>query len=61
LRSLAGELAGGGELTYSAGGASFKSPVIGLTILAMSFAFFMVFVIYVYTIKEGVDTNEFAN
>jgi hypothetical protein len=43
-----GELGGGGEIQYSAGGASFKSSVIGLVILALSFAFFLVFVVYVY-------------
>jgi len=44
-----GELAGGGEIQYSATGASFKSSVVGLVILALSFAFFLVFVFYVYT------------
>lgn len=44
-----GELAGGGEIIYSAaGGASFKSSVVGLVILALSFAFFLVFVVDVY-------------
>jgi hypothetical protein len=48
-----GELAGGGsEINYSASSVSFKSSVIGLTILAMSFAFFLVFVIYVYQMTE---------
>jgi hypothetical protein len=43
-----GELGGNSELKYSAGGASFKSSVVGLVILALSFAFFLVFVFYVY-------------
>lgn len=48
-----GELAGGGsEIGYSANSVSFKSSVIGLTILAMSFAFFLVFVMNVYEIRE---------
>jgi hypothetical protein len=48
-----GELAGGGsEIGYSASNVSFKSSVIGLTILAMSFAFFLVFVMYVYDMRE---------
>jgi hypothetical protein len=48
-----GELAGGGsEIAYSATSVSFKSSVIGLTILAMSFAFFMVFIVYVYDMRE---------
>jgi hypothetical protein len=48
-----GELTGGGELTYSRDSVSFKSSVVGLMILAISFAFFMVYVIWVYTITEG--------
>ncbi len=52
-----GELAGGGsEINYSANSISFKSSVIGLTILAMSFAFFLVFVIYVYDLRDIADT-----
>ena len=52
-----GELAGGGsEINYSANSISFKSSVIGLTILAMSFAFFLVFVIYVYDLRDISDT-----
>jgi hypothetical protein len=49
-----GELAGGGELTYSSssGAMSFKSSVIGLTILALSFGFFLVFVKDVYPLKD---------
>jgi hypothetical protein len=48
-----GELAGGGsEINYSAHSISFKSSVIGLTILAMSFAFFLVFIMYVYDMRD---------
>src|SRR5205807_6747745 len=48
-----GELAGGAsEIGYSADNVSFKSSVIGLTILAMSFAFFLVFIMYVYDMRE---------
>jgi hypothetical protein len=48
-----GELAGGGsEIGYSTHNVSFKSSVIGLTILAMSFAFFLVFIVYVYDMQE---------
>src|SRR3984893_18542652 len=45
------EFASGSEIQYSAQGVSFKSSVIGLGILAMSFGFFLVFVVYVYTLK----------
>jgi hypothetical protein len=48
-----GELAGGGEVSYSAQqGVSFKSSVVGLMILALSFAFFLVFILYVYTFTD---------
>jgi hypothetical protein len=48
-----GELAGGAsEIAYSATSVSFKSSVIGLTMLAMSFAFFLVFIVYVYDMRE---------
>jgi len=48
-----GELAGGGsEINYSTHNISFKSSVIGLTILAMSFAFFLVFIVYVYDLRD---------
>jgi hypothetical protein len=49
-----GDLAGGGELTYSpsSGAVSFKSSVVGVTILALSFAFFLVFVKEIYPLKE---------
>lgn len=48
-----GDLAGGGELSYSKDSVSFKSSVVGLVILFISFAFFIVFVHDVYTLKEG--------
>lgn len=48
-----GELtSGGSEINYSAHSISFKSSVIGLTILAMSFAFFLVFIVYVYNLQD---------
>jgi hypothetical protein len=46
-----GKLAEGGELKYSTQGISFRSSVVGLMILAMSFAFFLVFIVYVYTFQ----------
>jgi hypothetical protein len=48
-----GELSGGAEVSYSQDAVSFKSSVVGLAILFISFAFFMVFVLEVYTLKEG--------
>jgi hypothetical protein len=48
-----GELAGGAEVSYSKDTVSFKSSVVGLAILFISFAFFMVFVLEVYTLKES--------
>jgi hypothetical protein len=47
-----GELSGGAEVSYSKDAVSFKSSVVGLAILFISFAFFMVFVLEVYTLKE---------
>jgi len=47
-----GELAGGGEISYAKDAVSFKSSVVGLVILFISFAFFIVFVHDVYTLKE---------
>ena len=55
-----GELAGGAEITYSPQGASFKSSVVGLSILALSFAFFLVFVLYVYTFRDPQNQNASA-
>jgi len=48
-----GELSGGAEVSYSKDAVSFKSSVVGLAILFISFAFFMVFVLEVYTLKES--------
>jgi hypothetical protein len=48
-----GDLAGGTEFTYSPQGASFRSSVVGLSILALSFAFFLVFVLYVYRFTDN--------
>jgi hypothetical protein len=54
-----GELAGGGEIVYNIQqGVSFKSSVVGLMILAMSFAFFLVFIYNVYTLIEASTPNE---
>jgi len=56
-----GGLAGAGsEIHYSASSVSFKSSVIGLTILALSFAFFLVFVIYVYELRDISGTTPAA-
>jgi hypothetical protein len=52
-----GELASGGEISYSKDSISFKSSIVGLVILAVSFAFFLVFVFYVYDLKEGKDNS----
>jgi hypothetical protein len=46
-----GALETSSEIQYSHGGASLKSSVIGLAILALSFAFFLVFVFYVYNFR----------
>ncbi|MGD0722789.1 MAG: hypothetical protein ABR970_17270 [Roseiarcus sp.] len=52
-----GDLAGGAELSYSKDNMSFKSSVVGLAILAVSFGFFLVFVVDVYELKEGDSTS----
>jgi hypothetical protein len=53
-----GELSNGGEISYSKDNVSFKSSVVGLVILAVSFGFFMVFVLYIYDLKdEGKGTQ----
>jgi hypothetical protein len=52
-----GELAGGAEVSYSKDAVSFKSSVVGLAILFISFAFFMVFVLEVYTLKESTSST----
>jgi hypothetical protein len=51
-------LSGGGEITYSTQGVSFKSSVVGLMILAMSFAFFLVFIVYVYSFQYPPDNSK---
>jgi H+/Cl- antiporter ClcA len=48
-----GMLAGGAEIDYGNGNISFKSSVVGLVILAISFAFFLVYVVYVYRLEGG--------
>ncbi len=42
----------GGEATITASSVAVKSSVVGVVILAISFAFFLVFVLDVYTIRE---------
>jgi hypothetical protein len=57
-----GELAGGGEINYSAQqGVSFKSSVVGLMILALSFAFFLVFILYVYSFQDSSSKTNVTN
>ncbi len=53
---------GGGEATISANSVAVRSSVVGVVILAISFAFFLVFVLYVYTIQEvgGTAANNIA-
>jgi cytochrome b subunit of formate dehydrogenase len=46
------ELAGGADISYSTKGISFRSSVVGLVILALSLIFFLVFVIYVYPLRD---------
>lgn len=46
-----GSLSDGGEVNLTVSNLAVKSSVVGVTILAISFAFFLVFVLYVYTIK----------
>jgi hypothetical protein len=52
-----GDLAKGGEATITRDSVVVKSSVVGVIILAISFAFFMVFVIYVYTLKDDGSTR----
>ena len=47
-----GEVAASSELTLEQGKISLKSSVTGLLILVVSFAFFIVYVTWVFTIKE---------
>ena len=46
-----GSLSDGGEVNLTVSNLAVKSSVVGVTILAISFAFFLVFVLYVYIIK----------
>ncbi len=47
-----GEFGGGGEASASVSSVAVKSSVVGVVILAISFAFFLVFVMDVYTIRD---------
>ncbi len=47
-----GEFGGGGEASVSVHSVAVKSSVVGVLILAISFAFFLVFVVDVYTIRD---------
>jgi hypothetical protein len=40
------------ELAIESGKVSLKSSIAGLLILALSLAFFMIYVLYIYSIKE---------
>jgi lysylphosphatidylglycerol synthetase-like protein (DUF2156 family) len=50
-----GNLADGGEATFKSDSIIVKSSVVGVVILAISFAFFIVFVVDVYTLKDTGD------
>jgi hypothetical protein len=52
-----GDLSGGGEVVYGKDNVSFKSSVVGLVILAVSFGFFLVFVLDVYVLKPEDGTS----
>jgi hypothetical protein len=52
-----GVLDGGGEVSFSAHSMAVKSSVVGVIILAISFAFFLVFVLYVYTFTPVSDRS----
>jgi hypothetical protein len=52
-----GTLAEGSEINVSVTNLAVKSSVVGVTILGISFAFFLVFVLYVYTIKNDRASN----
>jgi hypothetical protein len=47
-----GQLVDGGEASLKPDSIVVKSSVVGVVILAISFAFFMVFVVYVYTLRD---------
>lgn len=55
-----GTLSEGSEINVSVSNLAVKSSVVGVTILGISFAFFLVFVLYVYTIKND-RVNSTAN
>ena len=52
-----GALADGGEATVEHGRIVVRSSVVGVIILAMSFAFFSMYVLYVYRISEAAPPN----
>jgi hypothetical protein len=52
-----GTLSEGSEINVSITNLVVKSSVVGVTILGISFAFFLVFVLYVYTIKNDRADN----
>ena len=52
-----GTLAEGSEINVGVSNLAVKSSVVGVTILGISFAFFLVFVLYVYTIKNDGANN----
>jgi hypothetical protein len=47
-----GALSDGGELNVNWNSMALKSSVVGVVILGISFAFFLVFVLYVYTLRD---------
>ena len=55
-----GTLSAGSEINVSVSNLVVKSSVVGVTILGISFAFFLVFVLYVYTIKNDRIANRAA-
>jgi hypothetical protein len=55
------EFAQSGEMSLERSKISVKSSVTGLLILTISFAFFMVYIIWVYTIKEQKIVSPLAN
>jgi hypothetical protein len=48
-----GSLPDGGTVDVTAHSIALKSSVVGVVILGISFAFFLVFVLYVYTLKDA--------
>jgi len=55
-----GQFAVGGQLNLSMHNIALKSSVVGVIILGISFAFFLVFVLYVYTLKDASNGREAA-